>query len=453
MGADLDALDRVDGDLNGHFLLANAAGDTDADGSTEMLIALPRYHEEGMVYVVSLGDLASADLVDGLRDGSADIRHVLIEDGSWLLTGEQDYFTGLSMAALGDMDGDGVPEIFVGANDTYPAGYIVSGGDLLAADAADSRISLGKIAAQSNSWKLIGLWGGGDPQTTAAADVNGDGTAELIISQLGVGFGDSPGTVHVFSHDSLQSFDVRDGSTDGLVRLSRIVGQERLRLSGEAPGDRAGASLATADFDGDGRPDLVVGSTGYDDAINLAGAVYILGSRDFSTADNADGSSDGVIHLGHAGRGANPALVTDPARTVIESIDTLDFDGDGRDDIAVAYHGSIGTRVASLVSAAAFYPGQADAEPMSYRFYAPEAFDRLSEVAIASAGDVDGDGLDDILLEVLRNLSANYPEHPPSAAYVIMAAELPHLDAADGRVDGAILLSYLVRERHSASAN
>ena len=64
--------------------------------------------------------------------------------------------------------------------------------------------------------------------------------------------------------------------------------------------------------------------------------------------------------------------------------------------------------------------------------------------AYRSAGDIDAVGLDDILLAVIPNSIA--PGDPPGAAYVVMAVDLPHLDAADGRTDGEILRSYVVRE-------
>ena len=73
------------------------------------------------------------------------------------------------------------------------------------------------------------------------------------------------------------------------------------------------------------------------------------------------------------------------------------------------------------------------------------------EIAIASAGDVDADGLDDILLAVIPNFIE--PGNPRSATYVVMAVDLPYLDAADGRMDGAILLSNVVRERRGSETS
>ena len=91
-----------------------------------------------------------------------------------------------------------------------------------------------------------------------------------------------------------------------------------------------------------------------------------------------------------------------------------------------------------------------------------EARDGASNATLASAGDLDGDGSTEMLVASPRrneegivyvvslgDLAADAADGSVDseiileniAAYIIMAADLPHLDAADGRVDGAILLS------------
>ena len=43
------------------------------------------------------------------------------------------------------------------------------------------------------------------------------------------------------------------------------------------------------------------------------------------------------------------------------------------------------------------------------------------------------------------------PGEFPGAAYIVMAGDLPYLDAADGQVDGAVVLSHVVRNRQAVS--
>ena len=52
------------------------------------------------------------------------------------------------------------------------------------------------------------------------------------------------------------------------------------------------------DFDGDHRPDLIVSAPDNNTNLLGEGAVYLLGNQDFSTADQADGATDGRIELG-----------------------------------------------------------------------------------------------------------------------------------------------------------
>ena len=69
-------------------------------------------------------------------------------------------------------------------------------------------------------------------------------------------------------------------------------------------------------------------------------------------------------------------------------------------------------------------------------------------VKVATIGDVDGDGLADFILG--GNLTSYNPSVIVGAfpiGYLIFAADLPHLDAADGATDGIIDLQNIVRPR------
>ena len=80
----------------------------------------------------------------------------------------------------------------------------------------------------------------------------------------------------------------------------------------------------------------------------------------------------------------------------------------------------------------------------SYIVYAPESAGTTVHVALGAAGDIDDDGLGDIVLAAIPRTSAG-PPVSSGGAYLIMGADLPHLDAADGRADGRIFLENVVR--------
>ena len=513
-------------------------GVLDGGGTGAMLITAPDTTGTQVVYVVAAGDLGSADGMDGVLDGSAQLHRVLAGTNSWKLTGEDGYITGTVLAPLGDLTGDGTGEFLVGASAQTSAGYVISGADLLAADSADGVadrvIDLTHIASQPASWKLQGYWRGGPVQASFPADMDGDGSIELAIGQADIRDGDSPGTVQVFSVNALPMLDALHGNVDGTLSLSSSEGQELWRLTGEMPRDRAGTSILTTDFNGDGQADLVVGAPENDTVRQDQGAIYLLDGADLASADLSDGSSDRQIELARVQDQPNSwKLVVDVAESnfgyefvagdldgderqdliltsldsagrplfnilvgLPESLDEMDrtdgatdgvvsltgnrsthhrqltwsvtdsasiagvtdFDGDGQDDILVEIHDPRNTIVANFISASALYGNgvdgnhgvvDVDADDLSgsggsYQVHVPEVYLVNAHVEIAAAGDVDADGLGDILLAVFPFSDDGLPA-PASVVYLIVAADLPHLDAADGRMDGRIFLSNLGR--------
>ena len=533
---DLMSVRLVLGEAGQRFIPGVAtAGDLDGDDRPEVLVRSPDSQGDAVVLVVSPHDLESADDADGVGDGAINARHIPFQFASWQLVGEEDVVDGRHLSPLGDLGDDGIAEFFVGTDAYVPAGYIASGTDLLAADAlhgpTDGVVGMNWFASQPSSWGLSGRPGGASIRTTMPVDLNGDGVVELAFGQPGAGRGDSPGTVQVYSASALPMLDALPaGVVDGGVPLT--TGNELWRLLGEAPRDQAGTTLAMTDFDGDGRPDIVVGAPQHQATFGPNGAVYLLGNDDLSSADLADGLQDARIELGRiavepnswklVGESAYSRLgeilatgdidgdgqpelilsnrdsrfqdritvvfgdsgnlealdranggedgvitlrsnrrgenITVPAPYVpgLSSLDAVDFDGDGRDDLVVGFAVDSSAKVAHLISASFLLDDFRESgnehldfderlhRAGSYQVYAPEAEVAAESVAVSAAGDVDADGLGDFLLSVIPHPPSG-PAIPRAAAYLIVAADLPLLDAADGRTDGRIFLTYVGR--------
>ena len=194
---------------NGFTPSVATAGDLDGDGRDEVLILAPDGDETSVLYVVSAATLSAADGVDGARDGSVIIDRIPAQDGSWKVRHTRDFATDVPMSALGDLDGDGKGEFLVGDTASPSNGYVVSGADLLGADArdelADSVITLTQTTSQAASWRFRGLFRGRSVRAAAPADFDGDGIADLAIGQPGIGDGDSPGMVFLHSVNSLST--------------------------------------------------------------------------------------------------------------------------------------------------------------------------------------------------------------------------------------------------------
>lgn len=281
-------------------------------------------------------------------------------------TGEESSdYAGWSLAS-GDMNGDGVDDILVGAayqgSTNAGAAYLVNGPvsgekDLAIADAT-----------------FVGTYDTGNAGTSvASADMNGDGIADVLV---GAPWEDR----YAYISGSIY---VLNGPVSGEIDLSEtdamFVGEKE---------DIAGMALATGDANGDGAVDLLISS--WDDTLSsgAGGAFLVLGpvSGEMSLADAAAklmGESAGECVGGCTGTG---------------TLAMGDMNGDGFDDLlmgamssdgggnysgaAYVEHGPVSGEM-GLSSAVAFLVGEQHADEAG------------TSVALA---DLNDDGLDDIVV-------------------------------------------------------
>ena len=190
------------------------------------------------VYVLPLSDLSAVDSADGARNGVISLGNVASLEYGWKLNGEEgtfrsaiytDFFSGHELiaaprATIADVNGDSTQELIVGdpqrySSDSGSTAYLISGADLVLADAADGQLDgellFANIAAQDNSWKFVH----NDFLTSVAApgDLNGDGIVDLTMATIGNPWWDSYGSLHIVSGGELALADSQDGEPDGVI--------------------------------------------------------------------------------------------------------------------------------------------------------------------------------------------------------------------------------------------
>jgi len=218
------------------------AGDIDGDGFGDVLVSAPQHDEDsGAVYLV----LAPPEGEHSLADADAK------------LTGEQPGDeAGRSVAGGGDANGDGVPDLIVGAWKESTAGY--------------------KAGA---AYVVYGPIGGTSSLTTADARMRGE--AEGDVAGVSVSFAgdlDNDGIDDVLVGAHFNSDEERDAGA-AYVLYGPVLGELSLseadaRLAGEAEDDHAGVSVSGAgDVNGDGYADILVGAYGFDGG---GGAAYLV---------------------------------------------------------------------------------------------------------------------------------------------------------------------------------
>jgi hypothetical protein len=146
-----------------------------------------------------------------------------------------------------DLDGNGDPEVFVGAPNAAPGGElsVFEGGEQGVVLAADAR------------WTVVGDANGMVGVSSAVGDLDGDGVPDLAVGVKTRG----AGRVAVFL-----------APAPGLLRTA----DADLVLVGDTVGDEFGAALAFGRFDGDTLADLAVGAPGDRQLAPRAGAVTIV---------------------------------------------------------------------------------------------------------------------------------------------------------------------------------
>jgi hypothetical protein len=427
----------------------SASGDVDGDGRDDIVAGAPGWNgmlggqpvnDEGIVLM-----WRGAVLLESTPDGTR-------ANAVWSHeTGDANARLGASVAIVGDVDGDGLADIAMGApsyDNPFTAG--TSEGTVIV-----RRGVVGGPPTDVLSWFHPGQSDGAQlgASVATAGDVNGDGLADYLMGEPGVELGGGrSGRVHLLLGRPASAWTVNP--------ISDVVYSEASTGSGSNKA-RYGAAVSTAgDWNGDGFSDVLVGAPDmsataafggtafvylgrgetlasapvvpdpipYQPAANLgigvgfAGDIdhdgfsdYVTGSPNFENSSAND--AEGAIHVIYGGEPhffeiANPAVRVggqDGAQLGYSVRGAGDVNGDGHDDVIAGAPGfdqyipfciPIELCRVSNVGQARIYLGSANglaASPSTFLGGAGIAGHQFG-YSVAGAGDVNGDGFGDVIV-------------------------------------------------------
>ena len=361
-----------------------------------------------------------------------------------------DAATGL---AKGDFNGDGVLDVVVAAAQA-------DGPQNARPDGGEAYVFLGPFTPGETRDVALGeqditIFGAaeGDQlgRAVAAADVNGDGLDDLV---LGAPFADGPNDQRP---DAGETFLLL-GARSWPATIDLAADPAAAVAFGEDEEDLASYSLATADVNGDGVHDLLIGAFWADGPDNTrpdAGEAYLVfGSPSWPpTIDLADGGPDVTILGAQAGD------------RLTEAVAAGDVDGDGVDD---------------LVLPATFASGPENLRPKAGEVYVIPGGDLRGsydlavyqdEITVlgsdegdqighsAAVGDFDGDGIGDMLLGAVSADGPGNGRDLAGEAYLVLSSASPPatIDTLEGaealRVYGADTVDRLGRSVAAGDLN
>jgi len=388
----------------------STAGDVNADGIDDLIIGAPQIvlSSPGDAYIL-FGRLSpfnaqlplSSLLAANGGDGSE----------GFVLHGVPRGSSGFSVRTAGDVNGDGVEDVVIGApsvsrNGRYGNGeaYVVFG----RAAGFPAEINLASLLAASGGDGSAGFVLEGVPYNSGYAgwavsggDINGDGRDDVVLTAINA------------ASFRGQAYVVFGRATDfpPEIRLSDLLvanggdGSQGFVCTYVDPGVM-GKALGTGDVNGDGLDDVFISQSTFDGS-NEVGRAYVLFGRKTAFPPEFD---LGDLLARHGGDGSSGVVLTnlDEDEYCCDALGNAgDVNGDGIEDVLVGapFAGEPNTgRVYVVFGRSAAFPAELALVDLlagnggdGSTGFVIHGIDSAGG-AVSGAGDVSGDGIDDVII-------------------------------------------------------
>ena len=405
-------------DLSGS---AVASGDVNGDGCDDVIIGVPRgapggRTEAGEIYIIYGSDSLPGTIVDLNTDGA------ISPAGETRILGDDFFDRAGTSVASGDVNGDGYDDVIIGAPFADPGSparsdagevYVVYGG----VGRPGTAVSLSSLPGTHGETRILGDDAGGRAGSVVdCGDVNGDGYDDIAFGAPRVdpaGRTNAGASCVVYGGAGLPAsiVDLADGP--GVNGETRVLGDDN--------DDYSGWSIATADVDGDGRDDVIIGAYRADPGgRGDAGEVYVIYGSGGLPGTSVD------LSAAPGTNGETRILGDDVLDQAGWSVAGADVNGDGYDDVIV------GARYSDT-------PGGSNAGELDV-VYGSLALPNTTVDLSAGGDDVSvlGDNTDDILgyaVEAGADVNLNGVADFAASAY---HGDNPSIDGTNNRAGYAV---------------